>query len=156
MSKLPNFRDSYLPLLPTGRIPERPSPNAEDNIETEEEARPFQRRRILIDILGEALDITDPFRATATSTNTSSNSSSSSSTGRRSSIRQEQPSAESQRFLTDAVHRSLLASDERRAECAVQRLFLEQLQRDARSDVDDDENDDDDDGDGGPEAREGE
>jgi len=122
---------------PIGRMPERPSPN-EGTGDLEEED--------LIAILDEALDISDPSRArmpgTTTIHSTATTRTSSTSTRRSSPLLHEQSYVESQRRFTDAVHRSLVASAGRRAECLEPPLEQPRTNTNSNDDNDNDDNDD--------------
>ena len=106
----------------------------------------IDRRQRLINILGRALEVTAPPE------NASASSTIATDSGRSradSPTRDQQPSAESQRRLTDAVHRSLLAAAARQAECREHAFRLEHQEQSTSVNGDYRESDNANDDDGG-------
>ena len=118
--------------------------------ESSDDEENIDRRQKLINILGRALEVTAPTPENASASTTIATSTWSRSRAD-SPTRDQQPSAESQRRLTDAVHRSLLAAAARQAECREHAFRLEHQEQSTsvNSDYRESDNANDDDSGGG-------
>ena len=120
------------------------SDESSDDEENSEGA--IDRRQRLISILCSALEVTAPTPENASESTTIATSGRSRAD---SPTRDQQPSAESQRRLTDAVHRSLLAAAARQAECREHAFQLEHQEQSTSGSGEESDNANDDDSGGG-------